>query len=424
MRILSLSLVAVVLIATIGLSWLFDALYQSYQQTDDGQPNDTVVALEQITVNLAASMSTSPNPQAIVEHWHGAYQLQQMNLEQIALPRELLSTLEAGKPLTLQSDDQVTIYARIPSSEQLLLLAYQQPPESIDKDHLRYWLTSLFYLLLISILVIWLTPLLMRLLKLRTAAKAFGEGHLDQRIDVGSILYIKDVESEFNHMAQRIENLVSDVKLLSSAVSHDLRTPLAKLRMGLDTLREETDANIRESYHQRLDTQLDVMVELIETLLQYARMDQAMLNLEKRQLDLLSLISKCVAQQQENIVFTHNNLSNCAVNGDRRYLKIAINNLLHNAVKYGHGQVLVALQEQEDHYVVTVEDDGEGIPESQHESIFKPFVRGSHQDKKGFGVGLAIVKRVLDWHQGRVTISHSQQLGGAKFELHIKKARG
>jgi two-component system OmpR family sensor kinase len=423
MRVLSLSLIGVALLATIGLSWLFDTLYQSYQHTTETQPNDTVVALEQITTNLAATMAEATNREAIIEKWQGDYQLQLMSLEQMSLPRELLTVLEAGKPLTLQSDEHIVIHARIPFTQQLLLLAYEQSPEHVDTDNHRYWLTSLFYFLLISILIVWLTPLLARLLKLRSAAKSFGEGNLSQRIEVGSISYIKDVEFEFNHMAQRIEDLVSDVKLLSTAVSHDLRTPLAKLRMGLDTLREEDDPDTRELYHQRLDTQLDAMVELVETLLQYARMDQTMLKLEKRTFDLLSLLSACINQQQDGIVFTPHAHTTCRVNGDARYLKIAVNNVLQNAVKYGNGKVHVALVEHTEHFAITVEDNGEGVPELLHGSIFKPFVRGQHQDKKGFGVGLAIVKRVIDWHQGQINIGHSELLGGAKFVLHLNKAQ-
>ena len=423
MRTLSLSLVVVALVATIGLGWLFDTAYQSYQQNEDGQPNDTVIALEQIAINLANSINATADQQAFIEHWNDDYQLQVIDVGQLALPGQLLASLQAGKPLTLQSDDQVTIHVRIPDSEQLLLLAFEQIPESTEPDSHRYWLTSLFYLLLISIFVIWLTPLLTRLLKLRSAAKTFGEGQLDQRIEVGSISYIKDVESEFNHMAQRIEDLVSDVKLLSSAVSHDLRTPLAKLRMGLDTLREETNEQVRETYHQRLDTQLDAMVELVETLLQYSRMDQAMLDLEKRPLSLTSIVESCIQQQQEDISYSNQTQNTCGIEGDPRYLKIAINNLMQNALKYGNGRVQITLTEGQNHYRLAVEDDGEGVPLELRERIFKPFVRGAHQDNKGFGVGLAIVKRVLDWHQGSVTISQSAQLGGAKFELRIKKAR-
>lgn len=422
MRTLSISLIVVALVATIGLSWLFDTYYQSYQQSENSQPNDTVIALEDIAVNLANSIAVVSDPEQFIEQWQDGYQLQLINTEQMALPKELVNALDAGKPLTLQSDEQVTIHVRVPGSDQLLLLAFEQLPEPSDKDTHRYWLTSLFYLLLIGVFIVWLTPLLLRLLKLREAAQAFGEGHLDQRIEVGSISYIKDVESEFNHMAQRIEDLVSDVKLLSSAVSHDLRTPLAKLRMGIDTLREESDEKVREKYHQRLDTQLDCMVELVETLLQYARLDQVMINLEKQSLDMSSVVSSCIDQHHGSMVYTNTTCQQqCIIDGDPRYLKIAINNLLQNATKYGNGTVHVTLTETEEYYAVSVEDNGSGIPPQLHTAIFKPFVRGDHQETKGFGVGLAMVKRVLDWHQGSISVCGSPTLGGAKFELRLKK---
>ena len=85
-----------------------------------------------------------------------------------------------------------------------------------------------------------------RLLILSNVAKAFGEGDLNQRVKKGSVSYISDLENEFNHMANRIQTLVEDNKLLGNAVSHDLRTPLARLRFGIDALAETSDESVRE----------------------------------------------------------------------------------------------------------------------------------------------------------------------------------
>ena len=424
MRTLSLSLIIVTLIATIGLSWVFDTLYLSFQQDKAISASDRVAALESVTLNLAQSLSTVEDKQIFVDQWQQDYGLQILQLDELSLPRELANTLSSGLPLTLESEDRVSIHALVSGTEQLLLLEFDHTPATNNRDGHRYWITSLFYALLIGVFLVWLTPLLQRLLKLRKVAKAFGDGQLDRRIEVGSISYIRDVETEFNHMAQRIEDLVADVKLLSSAVSHDLRTPLAKLRMGLDTLNEESDPELRAQYHQRLDGHLDNMVELVETLLQYARMDQAMIHLEKRSVNLTQLITSCLGQYSEQIQFeTSLKDDQSIVLGDARYLKIALNNLLQNAIKYGRMHVRVCLYHNEEHLLVSIDDDGDGIPTEQHEQIFKPFVRAKNTEKQGFGVGLAIVKRVLDWHQANISVGQSTSLNGASFTISIKKAR-
>jgi two-component system OmpR family sensor kinase len=92
---------------------------------------------------------------------------------------------------------------------------------------------------------------------LRLAAKSFGEGKLDERITPSSISYIRDIELEFNQMAKRIDNLVSDVKMLSTAVSHDLRTPLARIRFGIDTIQEVDDKTLRNELEAQLSDDVD-----------------------------------------------------------------------------------------------------------------------------------------------------------------------
>ena len=424
MRSLSLSLIAVVLVATIGLGWLFDTLYFNYLQEKDTTSIDRIMSLEKVSQNLANSISNLQDKQRFIEHWQGDYALQMLLRDELPLPEPLTEILDSGLPLTLESDELVTIHTLIPNTDSLLLLSFPQRDAEKHVSSQRYWLTSLFYVLLIGIFLIWLTPLLLRLLTIRKVTRAFGEGHLSQRLEVGSISYIRDVEIEFNRMAQRLEDLIADVKLLSSAVSHDLRTPLAKLRMGLDTLSEETDPAVRVKYHQRLDSQLDHMVELVETLLQYARMDQAMIELQHAPIKILPLLQSCIAQQSESIEFIcPGDATSLNTNGDSRYIKIAINNVIQNALKYQKTKCLVELSEQHDHIVLRIEDDGDGVPVDQRERIFKPFIRADKQSQQGFGVGLAITKRVLDWHQATIEVDDSEKLHGSRFTIKLKKAR-
>ena len=186
-------------------------------------------------------------------------------------------------------------------------------------------------------MLLWLYPLAKRLMTLRQTAKSFGEGNLNQRIDVGSISYIRDLELEFNRMAQRIDDLVSDIKLLSSAVSHDLRTPLARIRFGIDTIQEEDDPVLRKKFEQRISDNVDEMVDLVESLLSYARLDQTLITLNKAPVDFLTLAKYLLLKIKAKMTLTlilHAPKQKVMVDGDLSYLMVLMSNLLQNAYQY------------------------------------------------------------------------------------------
>ena len=138
-------------------------------------------------------------------------------------------------------------------------------------------------------------------------------------------------------MADRIQTLISDNKLLASAVSHDLRTPLARLRFGIDTLAETEDPVKREQYSEKIGQDLDEMERLVSTLLSYARLDQSMEALEKQTLDLVLLTrSACekIRTDCPGLEFQTTD-DKCMIEGDSHHLKMLINNVLQNACKYG-----------------------------------------------------------------------------------------
>lgn len=427
MRWLSLSLIAVVLVATIGLSWIFDVLYEEFTDTSAPQSQDAIGHAEVLTQQIALTLSRAEQPEEFIANWQqgNEYQLQKLALSELLLPGSLISELQHGLPLNLESDSDISIHVLIPDTDEVLILQIPVTPESETQFLDRYWITSIFYLLLILLFLLWVRPLITRLIKLRATARAFGKGDLTQRIPSGNASYIGDLEAEFNHMAQRIEDLISDVKLLSSAVSHDLRTPLARIRMGLDTLAEESDPQKRQNYEDRINDHIDEMVELIETLLSYARLDQAMLELEKRPVDVYAILQNIIQKKQiesKNLILQADpSNASFTVNGDSTYLKMLCNNLINNAQQHCHATVRIHLQhppnKQDQNIVISISDDGPGIPPDLLEDIFKPFVRSRTSKHKGHGVGLAICKRVTDWHQGTISVTQSDSLKGAEFRV-------
>lgn len=424
MRILALSLIAAVFAATVGLGWLFDKLSRQYQQSEQDAPLSSITAIEKFgsdIQDLLQSQDLDIEQQSnFIANWpnSGNYQLSLTALKSLSLPDNLKQQLLSGEPLTLASTDDIVIYYYLKNTEQLLMLTSdlitQQEPVSFK----HYLLTSLFYLSLFLLMLLWLYPLITRLLALRAAAKSFGQGKLEQRVKVGSVSYIRDLEIEFNHMAQRISDLVSDVKLLSSAVSHDLRTPLATIRFGMDTLQEEEDPQLRKKFEQRISKNVDEMIELVEILLNYARLDQSLISLNKSTVRLEPMLQQILTDKVEEhikVALKLEGSSEASISADSNYLSMLFKNLIQNAKQHCKSQVVVSISTKGNMVRVSVSDDGSGVPADMREQIVKPFVRGT-EGRKGYGVGLAIVQRITHWHNGELLID-DDKLGGARFTV-------
>jgi two-component system OmpR family sensor kinase len=424
MRLLTLSLIAVVLAATIGLGRVLDSLFYYVVPSHSSLNNDSVLVLEQLGQELADTLNTLEHPKEFIASWskQGRYDLSLMLLSDIQLPEALIQQVTSGVPLLLTSDDEFSLYFYLDNQQSLLILKPTFPNNQHETGELKLMLTLLFYCALVLLIWMWAYPLVSRLINLRHSAQLFGKGQLEQRIKVGSVSYVKDLEHEFNHMAQRIQNLVSDVKLLSSAVSHDLRTPLARMRFGIDTIAEEQNPQRQALYLERLSNDVDEMTCLVEILLDYARLEQAMILIDKQKVELNALVKGCVAAKnnvQPRIVLQQSNKPSWAI-GDARYLQILLNNLLGNALQYGHNQVAVQIQHNATHISLIIADDGEGFTDDEQD-LRKPFVRGKDAaDKaKGYGMGLAIVERIVEWHEGELIIARSTQLKGAEITIKL-----
>jgi len=439
-----------VLIATLGLGWLFDSFYQQYQQQylqenqqggqqgsqapQGSQAKDEVSVLEELGQSIAQALDGLDNKEQFINRWstRDERHLTLLELTDFPLPEPLMNDLIAGKPLVLETADNLAIHYYLANSEQVLVLTSPMIKEEKKQALLAMILTSLFYLVMIALMFLWLYPLLKRLLNLRNVAKSFGEGKLEQRIDVGSISYIRDLEIEFNHMAQRIEGLVSDVKLLSNAVSHDLRTPLARIRFGIDTLQEEDDPELRRIFQNKISDNVDEMSRLVETLLNYARLDQAMINIDKKRIDFSALLNRSIAHKENPAIDLSVNMPAEPIYmlGDSNYLMILVANLLQNAQQYCLGKININLQEKGGFIVLIVADDGPGISPELRDKIVQPFIRGENLSApaknlpiKGYGMGLAIVQRIVDWHHGKLEISSSLELSGAQFTVSLMKSK-
>jgi len=416
-RKLTISLVLVVVVSVIGLGWGID---QWYNNTHAPEENQSIKSYRQLGRELIRLVNIADLNQAQLERWaeqsHG--QIELTPYAEFPLPPNLKASFETGEPLLLDSGSGMSVHYYLVSQQWVVTFKLPENTEARDSA-LRLWLTLLFYAGVILLVLIWLYPLLKRLRLLRQQASAFGAGDLSSRIPSG-VSYIADIEQEFNRMAQRIETLVYDNKLLSRGLSHDLRTPIARLRFGLDVLHEAELSPAQHKTLAHLNRDLVAMETLVETLLSYARMDQAKINFNPALVNLGHWVEDIVREFYEEQVRFEITPSNYAANilADGEYLNMLIHNLIQNAERHGKGKVLVRIVATEKAVALEVEDNGPGIPADEREHVVKPFYRiASAQNTQGQGMGLAIVERIAQWHKAQLMLDESEELGGLKISV-------
>ena len=427
MKKLTLSLIVAILTAIIFLGWGLDTFFNEYQEQKD---TDEYSAYRKIIAPLANTLDKTDNFAQFVTTWQNQNQ-QQLTLTPLAefpLPVSLRDNFSQGEPLVLESEELITVNQLLLSQQQVLTLNIQQQSKQEGNLTLQVALTTVFYAGILLCVFIWLYPLIKRLRLLKITAQHFGEGDFSERIHISSTSYIVDIENEFNRMAEKIETLVEDNKLLSNAVSHDLRTPLARLRFGIEALSETNKPETKEKYIQHLSQDIQEMENLVGVLLDYARLDQKMINVERLPLNLNTLIEGCArnltSSDSSAVSIDVSGLSKIQIiiDGNENYLSMLINNLLSNAQRYAVKHVRITTKQTTTSLIMCVSDDGPGITVEKRGEIFKPFIRGENQiEQKGYGMGLAIVARIAVWHGAHVVISQSDELGGAKFTITFKR---
>jgi signal transduction histidine kinase len=427
MKKLTLSLVVAILTAIIFLGWSLDTFFNEYQEQKGA---DEFSAYREIITPLANTLDKNDNLNQFVTTWqkHNQQTLELTPLAEFPLPASLRDNFYKGEPLVLESENVITVNQLLPSQQKVLTLSIHQQTKQEDNLGLQVALTTVFYAGILLCVFIWLYPLIKRLRLLRITAKTFGEGDFSKRIHISSTSYIVDIENEFNRMAIKIETLIQDNKLLSNAVSHDLRTPLARLRFGIEALSETNKPETKEKYIQHLNSDIAEMEKLVAVLLNYARLAQTMVKVARIPVNLNSLVEECIHFNQsmhthklKNIDFSLQ-AKNSIIKGDIHFLSMLINNLLNNAQQYAKQDILVTTQNIDGLVYLTICDDGLGIVPEKRIELFSPFTRGQNTaEQTGYGMGLAIVARIADWHRAAVSIDESEKLGGAKLIVKFER---
>ncbi|MDF2466760.1 MAG: putative histidine kinase, classic [Ramlibacter sp.] len=258
--------------------------------------------------------------------------------------------------------------------------------------------------------------LTLRLDDLRQGVERWGEGDLSTRIKETGTDELAFLAERFNHAAERVETLLESHKSLLANASHELRSPLARIRMGLELMEPQTSPAFQDEIRRNI-AELD---QLIDEILLASRLDAKEADIGTiESVDLTGLAAEECARAGAELV-PSNEERPLVVPGVVKLLRRAMRNLLENARRYSDGPVTVELTREGRDAVVRVRDRGPGVPHAERERIFEPFYRlaGASERFGGVGLGLALVRSITQRHQGSVHCE-DQQGGGACFVLRV-----
>ncbi len=315
----------------------------------------------------------------------------------------------------LRSDwpKRVVVYVQLDDGL-LRVLAPRKRVTSVTTGLLLAWMVGAS--LVLTAIALYFMGLQVRPIRvLARAMDRFGRGR-----DVGDVpprgpLEIRKAAHAFNVMRRRILRFVQQRVEMLNAISHDLRTPLTRMKLALELLRERGDPAVEE-----LDRDVEEMRRLVETYLDFARAEGTE---SAQEIDLRELLQDLVARSARNgVELTLDAQANLRLPLRPLAFRRCIANLLDNACRAGK-RVRVVARRRRDSFEIVVEDDGPGIPEAEWDNVFRPFYRldkARGTETGGSGLGLAIARDIVLAHGGDIRLGRSA-LGGLAVTLRLPR---
>ena len=259
-----------------------------------------------------------------------------------------------------------------------------------------------------------------RLESLKRGVEQFGAGNLAHRVDDGGRDEVAALATSFNQAADRIETLLRSHQTLLANASHELRSPLARLKMAFAMLDDAAPAH-RERLAREIDVNIAELDALVEEVLLASRLEAGSSVGETHPVELLALGAEEAARAEAAF---EPETDAARVEGQERLLRRALRNLLDNARRYGGPEVELALRPVAGGFEFIVADRGPGVPAELRERIFDPFYRlpGHAEMAGGVGLGLSLVKQIAERHGGRVSCQ-ARDGGGSRFVLFLPAAK-
>ena len=278
------------------------------------------------------------------------------------------------------------------------------PKERIQPSSIRIfalWIT-LPAILMIAIAIIFLKNQTRPIIKLAEASERFGRGEDVEEFRPSGALEIRKAGLEFNKMRERIIRHLNQRSEMLSGISHDLRTPLTRIKLQLEMIKDKNLSN-------KLSMNLDEMEKMLNDYLQFASTGAK----DKTEAFDLSELLENIINEYENPNILKDFDGSIYFNGRKNLIKRCINNLIDNSIKYAN-KVNIELSKKNTNLFIKIEDDGPGIPEKEYDNVFKPFYKidkSRADSKSSVGLGLSITSDIIRSHGGNIKLEKSSLNG-------------
>jgi len=424
-----LTVVAALLLFALLAGWLFQRNMEQVRAQDRAAWSARLAGWAELAQEVLPSPDApEPEQAAALADWaqrlRVALALDDASGRRIATtPRYARWEDEGGRRIRLALDDGRTLWVlRPPRHEARSPAGMGHPPPLREPP---WWLGGGGLLAMLLVLFAAVSagayPVVRRLTRrleaLRHGVEAFGDGQLSHRVAVDGRDEVAAVAASFNRAAERIETLVRAHQSLLANASHELRSPLARLRMALSLL--ETDApEARPARRAEIERNIRELDALVEEVLLASRLDAAPA-LQRAPVDLLGLAAEEGAPVDADV-----GGEALVVSGDERLLRRAVRNLLENARRYApEAPPTVQVLRSGDAAELRVCDRGPGVPADRRERIFEPFYRlpGHAEHAGGTGLGLSLVRQIARRHGGEARCE-PRDGGGSCFVLRLPLA--
>ena len=257
-------------------------------------------------------------------------------------------------------------------------------------------------IIMILISLIFLKNQTRPIITLARASERFGKGEEVEEFKPSGALEIRQAGHEFNKMRKRIQRHLNQRTEMLSGISHDLRTPLTRMKLQIAFIK---DKNLAE----KLTEDINEMEKMLNEYLQFTSSSY----MEKDEIFNLSELIEVLINKYSNQNITQDLLPRVYINGRRNLINRCLNNLIDNALKYAD-KVKINLHKKNTHLFIIIDDDGPGIPKDERDNVFKPFYKidkGRTDSKSSVGLGLSIASDIIRSHGGNIKLEKSKMNG-------------
>jgi len=304
---------------------------------------------------------------------------------------------------------QEVVDLRIKFKEGVLQIFF--PKERIQSTSIRIfalWITLPAFLL-IAIAMIFLKNQTRPIIKLAEASQRFGRGEDVEDYSPSGALEIRKAGYEFDRMRKRILRHLNQRSEMLSGISHDLRTPLTRIKLQLEIIKDK-------EISKKLSRDVDEMEKMLNEYLQFSK---STFKEKNEEFNISELISSTIKKYEKNNILIDQEEGNIFM-GRKNLIQRSLNNLIDNALRFAKN-IKIKQYKIKKNLLIIIDDDGPGIPTSEYENVFKPFYKidkSRGQSKSSVGLGLSISSDIIRSHGGNIELMKSE-MGGLKIKISL-----